>query len=303
MKPLFNGLSLIRPPSYTIATRAAMRMNDNIASGMLPVSGQEAEKIYKTYILPFLQDLEKRPLDFGNDSEGVFAACDYIEKQWDTGPEALNYEYFATHDMAHKAVVMRIMDICDHMIWQVQSELIRAHNNIWVSSVYDVKDMVDSHKIEAVLSIEHPNAPKGGGKAPRIDSVTQHIECFWDTENPDLDDAPTVAHIQRALDFLELSQHKNVLIHCKAGKSRSVAIALAHMAKTCEPEEAIARIKKMRPNAAPNLLVVDIADGLLGFNGKLTRAVEADAEFTKRREAIRRELKDLVYSPDLERRL
>ena len=258
-------------------------------------------KLFKKHVKPFLSDFEKRPVDFAD----VFDACDYIEREWEKVMEAsdLTYAFFASHDLVHKAAVMREMEMCDRMVWQVQSELIRQTQDVWVSSVYDAREVADKHKVEAVLSIEHPDAPEGGGKAPKFDGIMQHIACFWDTENPEYEDGPNEDNIGRALDFLELNRNKNILIHCKAGKSRSVALALAHMTKTRPPEEAIKIIKKMRPNAAPNLLVVDIADRLLGFDGKLTRAVEADEEFTRRREAIRNELKDLVYTRGLEKRL
>lgn len=177
--------------------------------------------------------------------------------------------------------------------------------NIFVSSVYDVEKVIAEKNITAVLSIEHPDAPIGQGRAPRLDfkAIKQHILCFWDTENQTLQDAPTQDHIKQALHFLEMNKHENILIHCKAGKSRSVAIALSWIAKQTSIENAIEFIKGHRNNPAPNILVVALCDIELGFNGKLYQAVLNDPDFTRTREILRARLKDATHTPDLEKRL
>jgi predicted protein tyrosine phosphatase len=80
--------------------------------------------------------------------------------------------------------------------------------------------------------------------------------------------------VQRALDFGK--DWSNILVHCHAGVGRSTAIALGlwaqHLGPGREPE-ALQSLLKQRPEAVPNLHVTEIADRLLGRQGKLLSAL------------------------------
>jgi len=88
---------------------------------------------------------------------------------------------------------------------------------------------------------------------------------------------PAESHIAAILDFggsaLALANHR-VLIHCHMGISRSTAAAIMLFAQhRRDPEAAVARVTALRPIAWPNLRMIELADGLLGFDQRLVRAV------------------------------
>ncbi|MBL4590049.1 MAG: dual specificity protein phosphatase family protein, partial [Alphaproteobacteria bacterium] len=95
--------------------------------------------------------------------------------------------------------------------------------SIIVSGIAAVPDILKSKKIDAVLSIEHPNAQEGAGRVLRLENVSQKILCFWDIEKENFPDGPSDEIMREAFEFLEVHKSQDVLIHCKAGKSRSVA--------------------------------------------------------------------------------
>lgn len=70
----------------------------------------------------------------------------------------------------------------------------------------------------------------------------------------------------------------HLLVHCRAGVSRSTAAAYVIAASVLGPGhelEALRLVCRLRPEAFPNLLVVQLADRLLGRRGQLVRALSA----------------------------
>lgn len=140
-------------------------------------------------------------------------------------------------------------------------------------------------KILAVLSIEHPGVQPGAkGSAPRLDAtahanVPQKILSFWDAEQK-VHQGPDLPQVEAGLAFVMEHLQKNedgaVLIHCHAGKSRSVALALGALS-LMHPEKGEREILDMlldiRPIAAPNIIMVEMLDTLTGREGKLLQAV------------------------------
>ena len=170
-----------------------------------------------------------------------------------------------------------------------KSSLIDDSMNLIICRASEVLQTIESQKIDAVLSIEHPGAVDGKGRAPRIQDINQHILCFWDVEKQDFKDGPARVHVKEALSFLSSAQGNTIIIHCNAGKARSVGIALAWLVSESDRSDeairqAIETIKAIRPIAAPNLAVIEIADELLGLEGRLTQAVLDDDLFTQNRE-------------------
>ena len=100
--------------------------------------------------------------------------------------------------------------------------------------------------------------------------------------------SPAVEHVEQILalgrDLLSSSAaDRRLLIHCHAGFSRSPAV-LAVLIAQAQPSfgaAAIAReVLRIRPNAWPNLRIVELGDQLLGYHGG---AVEAAARIYRKR--------------------
>lgn len=82
---------------------------------------------------------------------------------------------------------------------------------------------------------------------------------------------PQKEHVQQALDFTYVWTHSDrLLVHCRAGVSRSSAIAWAVMCgKGEDPKKAIARLRRTSSIIHPNRLIVQHADELLGMKGRM----------------------------------
>ncbi len=147
----------------------------------------------------------------------------------------------------------------------------------------EVVKLLDSNPgIAAVLSIEHPGAVEDRhGAAPRLAGtshagVDQKILTFWDSEQP-VAGGPDREQVKAGLDFVMAELKKgDVIIHCHAGKARSTAIALGavalqHPEKT--EKDLVDMLIALRPQAAPNILVMEMIDEMTGRGGKLLQAV------------------------------
>ena len=119
----------------------------------------------------------------------------------------------------------------------------------------------------------------------QTDEPKQLILRFDDINQP-MDDyvIPQMSHIKRALEFADKIEDGSLLIHCRAGISRSSAIALAVIAKRLgsgKEEEAVNTLEHINPNCRPNKSIVELTDELLERNGKLYRQVDDKLSFTK----------------------
>lgn len=167
-------------------------------------------------------------------------------------------------------------------------------SEIHIGTAANLPEDVRQLKPVAVLSIEHPGAVDGAGRAPRLYAehgikVAQYIQSFWDVEytHPQ---GPTPERVKAGLSFLtHYADQGPVIVHCRQGKARSTAMALGFMAATAAPgtdaEALIARLKAQSPGAGPNILVVRYADAVLGLKGGLERAVLNDPDLTRNRTA------------------
>ena len=160
---------------------------------------------------------------------------------------------------------------------------------ILVTRFDEVIKTIASHPVVAVLSIEHPDVAEGmSGYAPRLtdDIIAQKILTFWDAEIT-VNRGPDMAQVEEGLLFaLEHATKGDVIIHCKAGRSRSTALALGVLS-ALHPHESegllIDRLLAIRKEAAPNIIVVDFVDKLTGRGGKLLQAVKDHAGLTAAR--------------------
>ena len=94
---------------------------------------------------------------------------------------------------------------------------------------------------------------------------------FEDTSDPSYPDAPRLQDVKRILDFTsQLPRKAKVLVHCRAGVSRSTAIAYAILCQHSKPGfelENLEHIQSLRDLVMPNRLIVEFADKVLKRNG------------------------------------
>jgi predicted protein tyrosine phosphatase len=147
-----------------------------------------------------------------------------------------------------------------------------------------------------VLSILGPNSPDPPGLA-EFAPHRRLILRFHDVIEPQADQiAPTREDVERLLAFgREVSEtpEAHLLVHCRAGVSRSTAAAALILIQA-NPEwpasAALDTVAAIQPRAWPNLLILEFGDALLGRNGEIVAAAGAiyrrvlvrDPEFVER---------------------
>ena len=103
----------------------------------------------------------------------------------------------------------------------------------------------------------------------QMDDITEAAEGFI---------APSDLHIEQVLNFVRgWNRDAPLVVHCYAGISRSTASAFAAVCalNPHRDEAAIARqIRSASPIAAPNRLIVSLADKALGREGRMLRALD-----------------------------
>jgi predicted protein tyrosine phosphatase len=103
----------------------------------------------------------------------------------------------------------------------------------------------------------------------QMDDITEAAEGFV---------APSDIHIEQVLNFVRgWDRNAPLVVHCYAGISRSTASAFAAVCalNPHRDEIAIARlIRAASPIAAPNRLIVSLADKALGRDGRMLRALD-----------------------------
>lgn len=162
-----------------------------------------------------------------------------------------------------------------------------AYGKIIICRADEAAETAKTQGVAAVLSIEHPAALDGKGRAPRLDAPpAQRILCFWDSEQQ-VEDGPDLEQVEQGLAFvMEHLARGDVIIHCAAGVARSTALALGALSLLYPHENEAALVQKLleiRPIAAPNILVVGFVDELTGRGGRLLKAVQDHAGIAQRR--------------------
>lgn len=131
----------------------------------------------------------------------------------------------------------------------------------------------DCGDVSLLISIgeKHDALPAG------FHNVRERIRLlFADTLDPET--GATEADVRRIIDAARAldGTAARVVVHCAAGISRSTAAAVILYAASLGPgreDEAVSRVFEQRPFARPNLLMMEIADRLLGRGGRLFAAV------------------------------
>jgi predicted protein tyrosine phosphatase len=127
-----------------------------------------------------------------------------------------------------------------------------------------------------VLSILDPGWPEPG-EFDHWDRPHRLLLRFHDViEDEPPWQAPDEAHVAAMLAFgHDLARASRLLVHCHAGVSRSTASALVLLAQADparDPLDIVGQIARHRPQAWPNLRIVELGDRLLERRGALTAA-------------------------------
>lgn len=130
-------------------------------------------------------------------------------------------------------------------------------------------------RFDAVLTAEDPGMRNGlrFHSHPHPDHL---VLKFEDVDDPVPGIAlPDIRHVEAAVAFGREHASGSVLVHCKAGVARSSALALALISDRLGSgfeREAVTFLLATRPVAVPNLLVLEMADRVLGRGGRLEEA-------------------------------
>lgn len=148
-----------------------------------------------------------------------------------------------------------------------------------ISELPDQRGRSVTHVL-SILDPDHPDPDAFEAYDPHHRTILR----FHDIINPRQDMIlPAPADVEAILRFgEEVSGGRNpdaeghLLVHCHMGVSRSTAAMLTLMAQA-RPDESeddlFERLVDIRPQAWPNSLMVDFADGLLSRQGRLTDAL------------------------------
>ena len=123
-----------------------------------------------------------------------------------------------------------------------------------------------------LVSIGEPQDRPPAGYANVRDKLRLLFADAMDESGPTEEDIRKLIRIARTLE----GRTGRVLAHCQAGISRSSAAAVILYAVMLGPgreEDAVARVMKQREVASPNRRMIEIADRLLGLDGRLIMAL------------------------------
>ncbi len=148
---------------------------------------------------------------------------------------------------------------------------------IEVASRLEASDILSSphrcSQISYLLSIGESQDPLPAG----YENVQRKLRLLF--ADVLTEEGPTEGDVRQIINLAELLSRDSgkVLIHCEAGVSRSTAAALIMYACWLGPgreQEAMQRVVAQRPVAIPNRRMVAFADGLLGLQGRLVKALD-----------------------------
>jgi HEAT repeat protein len=157
---------------------------------------------------------------------------------------------------------------------------------IWITSFSEAAEYIAEKRdsLKYLISIGTPGTPLPVG----FDSVPHRLRLeFSDIDEPVSEPdmiMPSPGDVLKIVEFASLVARKDgdVLVHCHAGVSRSTAAALTVWAVLLGAEEssqeldvrAMSNVLAATPLARPNRWLVELADEILGREGKLVEIVE-----------------------------
>lgn len=137
--------------------------------------------------------------------------------------------------------------------------------------------------VSHVLSILDPGLPEPSAFGAFGEHVRLDLRFHDIVDEIDGLIAPQPAEVELLLAFgRDLARtprdDAHLLVHCQMGVSRSTAamtLILAQARPDRPAAEALDAVKRIRPQAWPNLRIAELGDDLLGRNGELVAAVRA----------------------------
>lgn len=102
--------------------------------------------------------------------------------------------------------------------------------------------------------------------------VLRFDDIIWPTNGQSNFVSPSRAHVVQIVEFARSIDKGHLLVHCRAGISRSTAATLIVLATRMGPDYADQieeQVRRMRPVVRPNDLMLELADDVLGWNGML----------------------------------
>jgi len=142
-----------------------------------------------------------------------------------------------------------------------------------IAPLAHVRELQDTRNITKMLGIIEFDPRAAYSKTSK--SINTLI-LVSDHENYVDETSPSVATIERILAFgASLKLDDNVLIHCFAGVSRSTAAGLiVFYNMTKDADKAAEYVLRCQPLAAPNRVIVSLADEFLRAGGELNRVAK-----------------------------
>ena len=154
--------------------------------------------------------------------------------------------------------------------------------NITIAGIDEV-EMLAGRPFTKIISVNDAYLEQEGGYERRIKAYfpkARAVFSYFDDVDTSTGDGQQQSEIGLLLDFSQqFTIPDKILIHCRAGVSRSTALAYAVVCQHSQPgqeAEAFAYIRQIRPQLFPNRLVVKMADRILNRKGRLIAAAKID---------------------------
>jgi predicted protein tyrosine phosphatase len=161
----------------------------------------------------------------------------------------------------------------------MQPHALRMLTICGISELPDQQERSVTHVL-SILDPDHPDPEAFEAYDPHHRTILRFHDIIDPVQGMIL---PEPEHVEAVLRFGDevAAGHAgqvegHLLVHCHMGVSRSTAAMLTLLART-HPEESedglFERLAEIRPQAWPNSLMVEFADGLLSRNGRLVDAL------------------------------
>lgn len=147
---------------------------------------------------------------------------------------------------------------------------------ILVSPLSQLPELVVRRRPGRVISLLDP-----GDTFPELGPqyANRHLRlAFHDANSPAPDiTLPSAQHIAELVEFLDgWDRTECLLIHCRAGISRSTAsafVAACHRNPEVSEAHIASELRRVAPLARPNATVVKLADAAMGRSGRMSAAI------------------------------
>lgn len=148
--------------------------------------------------------------------------------------------------------------------------------NIKVTDIYDtvniVKENLNKYRILSITGKSSEFAIKKIDFKEEIKKAKDHLWLSFDDATAEFTDVfkrktilATTKDCQKAVDFID--KGGDVIVHCHAGISRSTAMVLGYfMYKGIDYKSAVEKLLEIRPNAKPNMLILNLFCEMLNFS-------------------------------------